>query len=209
MRPAKRVVFDRSDYDNLLDQIVSQINDKRTKDFNDKVEQRMTEEEDLRLNRKALIDEIHHHNNDVSHKRDAFNQANGILKKEKLEKLEEQLRLESLEKVNFFPFVHGDLIERQRNVLTDIIKNEQYQAVVDKNDQLIQKKRDRNQARLNREANNSFLNQYQSAQVSQKRSKAHSPVETLAQNSCILVPKTRFARKEETSPIDSGRAEVI
>jgi hypothetical protein len=44
-RPGKRVVFDRSDFDNLLDQIVSQINDKRTKDFNEKVQRRTDEEQ--------------------------------------------------------------------------------------------------------------------------------------------------------------------
>ena len=91
---------------------------------------------------------------DVSNKRDAFDKANRILKAEKLRKHEEQVKLDSLEKVDFFPFVHGDLIEKQRNILTDIIKNEQYLAVCDKNEIIAQKKRERNQARLNREANN-------------------------------------------------------
>ena len=39
---------------------------------------------------------------------------------------------EQMEKLSYFPFTHGDMIERQRRALNDLQKHEQLQEIKDK-----------------------------------------------------------------------------
>lgn len=55
-----------------------------------------------------------------------------MLKVERAKREEEELRLQSLDRLNYFPFTHGDLIDKQRTVLSEIIKNENILAIKDK-----------------------------------------------------------------------------
>ena len=77
--------------------------------------------------------------------------ANQILKDEKESRKENDKRLKSIERVNYFPFTHGDMIEKQRKALNELQKHEQLDAMRDRASDEVARKR--NQARLNAEAN--------------------------------------------------------
>jgi len=71
-----------------------------------------------------LIEELQSYAIDKDLKREAFDIANRILKEEKQKRNDEELRFHSLDRINYFPFTHGDLIDKQRSVLAEILKNE-------------------------------------------------------------------------------------
>ena len=54
---------------------------------------------------------------DAQQKKDAFIKANGLLKDEKAAKKEKQAQADALDRINYFPFTHGDMIEKQRGAL--------------------------------------------------------------------------------------------
>lgn len=98
----------------------------------------------LNENRQRLMEEIENYANDRERKREAFDTVNRILKEERAKRDEEEMQMKSLDKLNYFPFIHGDLIDKQRSVLSEIIKNEQIQAINDKITAQAQLKRERN-----------------------------------------------------------------
>lgn len=61
---------------------------------------------------------------DKVHKTNAFIEANRILKDEKQERTDNEVRMKSIERVNYFPFTHGDMIEKQRKALNELQKHE-------------------------------------------------------------------------------------
>lgn len=70
------------------------------------------EQETLQMQRHKLIEELQNYAADKDHKREAFDLANKILKEEKLKREEDELRMHSLDRINYFPFTHGELIEK-------------------------------------------------------------------------------------------------
>jgi len=61
---------------------------------------------------------------DKTHKTNAFIQANQILKEEKDERQSNELKMKAIERINYFPFTHGDMIEKQRKALNELQKHE-------------------------------------------------------------------------------------
>ena len=61
---------------------------------------------------------------DKVHKTNAFIQANQILKDEKNERQTNEQKMKAIERLNFFPFTHGDMIEKQRSALNELQKHE-------------------------------------------------------------------------------------
>jgi hypothetical protein len=59
--------------------------------------------------------------------------------------------MKTIERLNFFPFTHGDMIEKQRKALNELQKYEQMNAIKERANEEI--KRKRNQAKLNTLAN--------------------------------------------------------
>lgn len=59
--------------------------------------------------------------------------------------------MKSIERVSYFPFTHGDMIETQRKALNELQKHEQLNAIKERAHDEMHRKR--NQARLNAEAN--------------------------------------------------------
>lgn len=57
--------------------------------------------------------------------------------------------MHSLDRINYFPFTHGDLIDKQRSVLAEILKNEHLLQINEKAVRQAELKRERNQAYLN------------------------------------------------------------
>ena len=140
----KRVIFDRSDFDNILQQIEDQIKTKKANEESEMERKRKDEQSILNENRQRLMEEIENYANDREHKREAFDAANRILKEERAKRDEEEMQMKSLDKLNYFPFTHGDLIDKQRSVLSEIIRNEQIQAIKDKITAQAQLRRERN-----------------------------------------------------------------
>lgn len=138
------MIFDRSDFDNILQQIEDQIKTKKANEDSEMERKRNDEQSILNENRQRLMEEIENYANDREHKREAFDAANRILKEERAKRDEEEMQMKSLDKLNYFPFTHGDLIDKQRSVLSEIIKNEQIQAIKDKITAQAQLKRERN-----------------------------------------------------------------
>jgi hypothetical protein len=138
------VIFDRSDFDNILQQIENQIKTKKANEDSEMERKRKDEQSILNENRQRLMEEIENYANDREHKREAFDAANRILKEERAKRDEEEMQMKSLDKLNYFPFTHGDLIDKQRSVLSEIIRNEQIQAIKDKITAQAQLRRERN-----------------------------------------------------------------
>lgn len=110
-----------------------------------------------------MHEERHFENEDKTHKTNAFIQANQILQDEKNERLDYANKLKAIEKVTYFPFTHGDMIEKQRRALNDVQKHEQLNAIKERaQDELTRKK---NQSRLNAEANELMLLQFQKTAI--------------------------------------------
>ncbi len=59
-----------------------------------------------------MHDERNFEQADKTHKTNAFISANQILKDEKQERQDNEIRMKSIERVNYFPFTHGDMIEK-------------------------------------------------------------------------------------------------
>jgi hypothetical protein len=66
------------------------------------------------------------------------------LKEEKQKRNDEELKLHSLDRINYFPFTHGDLIDKQRSVLAEILKNEHLLQINEKAMKAAEIKRERN-----------------------------------------------------------------
>jgi len=88
---------------------------------------------------------------DKTHKVNAFIQANQILKDEKSERQGNEIKMKAIERVNYFPFTHGDMIEKQRKALNELQKHEQLNDIKERASDEVY--RQRNQTRLNAEAN--------------------------------------------------------
>ena len=96
---------------------------------------------------------------DKTHKTNAFIAANQILLDEKTERKDIEKKLKEIERLNFFPFTHGDMIEKQRKALNELQKHEQLNAIKERAQEDLARKR--NQARLNAEANEQMLLSFQ------------------------------------------------
>ena len=65
-------------------------------------------------------------------KKQAFLQANQVLVDEKMRTKQNESNLEKMEKLDYFPFTHGDLIENQRKVLSELQLQEIQRAIREK-----------------------------------------------------------------------------
>ena len=71
----------------------------------------------LEHQRELMVEERLNEIEDAQQKKDAFIKANGLLKDEKAAKKEKQAQEDALDRINYFPFTHGDMIEKQRGAL--------------------------------------------------------------------------------------------
>ena len=143
----KRVVFDRSDYDDLLNQIVDQIHEKKQREMDERIVEKDDEQRQIAFQRDMMLMEKEDERNDKENKRLAFIQANKILRDERNDRVLGEKVLEQMEKLNYFPFTHGDMIEKQRKALNDLQKHEQLQDIREKQNK--EKERKIMQTRLN------------------------------------------------------------
>lgn len=107
--------------------------------------------------RSRLWQEQMHEAKDKKMKQQALLEANGMLIAEKSTKQKEDAQNRSLERINFFPFTHGDLIEKQRHVLGELQKQELLKNFKERKAASQRRKRDLQQARINQQVNNSLL----------------------------------------------------
>ena len=75
-RFSKRVNFDRTDYDDMLGQIIDQIHEKRDRELLDKIKEREDEQGLLEMQKKLMREELQYENEDKTHKANAFIMAN-------------------------------------------------------------------------------------------------------------------------------------
>ena len=85
---------------------------------------KQVERNEIQQWRQKLWEEQQHQARDKQLKQQALLQANQMLIDEKLQKEREHAENKSLERINYFPFTHGDLIEKQRHVLAELQKQE-------------------------------------------------------------------------------------
>ena len=77
-----------------------------------------------------------------------------------------------MEKLNYFPFTHGDMIEKQRKALNDLQKHEQLQDIREKQNK--EKERKIMQTRLNAQANELMLLSFQREQFEEALQKSNT-----------------------------------
>ena len=105
-----------------------------------------------------MVEERANELEDKSLKQEAFIAANGLLMSEKQQRHLETEKSKALERINYFPFTHGDMIEKQRQALQELQKHEQLNDLKER--QQAAEERKRLQAQLNREANEALVAQY-------------------------------------------------
>lgn len=59
-----------------------------------------------------MLEEREYEEEDKTHKTNAFIAANQILLDEKHERQDNEYKMKQIERLNFFPFTHGDMIEK-------------------------------------------------------------------------------------------------
>ena len=91
---------------------MSQIKEKKEKEESEKGQILKDEQDALLLQRQKLFEEMHFYERDKDLKREAFDIANRMLKEEKLKRQEEEQKIKSLDRINYFPFTHGDMIDK-------------------------------------------------------------------------------------------------
>ena len=168
----KRVVFDRSDYDDLLNQIVDQIHEKKQREMDERIVEKDDEQRQIAFQRDMMLMEKEDERNDKENKRLAFIQANKILRDERNDRVLGEKVLEQMEKLNYFPFTHGDMIEKQRKALNDLQKHEQLQEIREKQNK--EKERKIMQTRLNAQANELMLLSFQREQFEEALQKSNT-----------------------------------
>ena len=90
----------------------------------EKLQERDEEQNLLQYQREQMFEEQTYESEDKVHKTNAFIQANQILKDEKNERQNNDIKMKAIERLNFFPFTHGDMIEKQRKALNELQKHE-------------------------------------------------------------------------------------
>lgn len=152
-RPAKRVIFDHSDYDDLLGKIQGQIEFKQTQKFEEKQRQSEWDAQLLESWRQRLYEEQQNQMRDRNLKQKAFFDANEVLRQQKHEIKQAAKDEKTLERINYFPFTHGDLIEKQRSVLAELQAHELNKSIRERKEIREADARARKQAILNQIAN--------------------------------------------------------
>lgn len=87
---------------------------------------------------------------DKTHKVNAFIMANQLLKNEKADKKTLEDHLKAGEKLSYFPFTHGDMIEKQRSVLNEMQRQENLIGLKERAYEEIERKK--NKAKVSAEA---------------------------------------------------------
>ena len=72
-----------------------------------------------------MVEERANELEDKNLKQEAFIAANGLLMTEKQQRHIDAEKTKALERINYFPFTHGDMIEKQRQALQELQKHEQ------------------------------------------------------------------------------------
>jgi len=125
------------------------------------------------------------------------------LKDEKEQRSQNEQKLKSIERVNYFPFTHGDMIEKQRKALNELQKHEQLDAIKGRaQDELARK---RNQARLNAEANEqmllSFQRQVMDEQMEKQRMREATKKKPFNQSGSLSRGEHASQTSAEASPV--------
>jgi len=88
-----------------------------------------------------MVEERLNEMEDKTTKKDAFIKANGLLKEEKAANKEKQAQADALDRINYFPFTHGDMIEKQRGALQELQKHEQLNDLKERRQAVDERKR--------------------------------------------------------------------
>ena len=112
----------------------------------------------LAYQREKMVEEQKYEREDKSYKKEAFIKANGLLQEEKLMRKQKEDKTKALERINYFPFTHGDMIEKQREALQELQKHEQLNDLKERRQAAEERKRI--QAQLNREANEKMISSF-------------------------------------------------
>ena len=105
--------------------------------------------------RSQMQEERQFENVDRTNKTNAFIQANQILLDEKVERKHNDERIKAVERATYFPFTHGDAIEKHRKALNELQRHENLNGIKERAYDEIERKR--NQSKLNAEANEHML----------------------------------------------------
>jgi hypothetical protein len=119
-RLTKKYEFDKESKADLLQFICDQMQYKQDKEINYKVENIMDERKDLRdFKKKLMADKMFMHEDKLRKKLEFLNQNEQLINKKvyaKKKHHEEKYK----ERMNYFPFTHGDAIEKQRKDLAEL-----------------------------------------------------------------------------------------
>eukprot|EP00347_Sterkiella_histriomuscorum_P003736 403363144 len=124
-RFSKRVKFNQSeDQTKILGQIINQISQNHENKLQNKLYKLESEQKEVQMQTERLKMDQQRFKSDKLRKRFDFLQANEAMLHEK-RMLKDTLQQQKLnDRLNYFPFTHGDQIEQQRQMINDIQKQE-------------------------------------------------------------------------------------
>lgn len=119
-RFGKRIAFDHSEFDDLRGTLQQQIEERAVAREIHEKEFIESEQENIKKAHSKVIKEIEERAKDQEAKRKAILEANEKLVQRNLERDMKIKAEEAKNKVDYFPFTHGDLIETQRKTLVSL-----------------------------------------------------------------------------------------
>lgn len=113
-RFSKKMTFEYEPKQQYLHFIEKQRNEKEQAKLDSRVQKLLDEQEDIREFKMRLIYDIKQKNQEKMENRLDFMTANDDLMATKLKKQEKNNNEKYMDRINYFPFNHGDAIEDQR-----------------------------------------------------------------------------------------------
>ena len=140
----KKTKFLKDNHLEILGTVTKQMQERENELLNEKVDEIMFERRLLRENKKQMVQDQYNFVTDKLLKKLEFVSVNDRLKDAKVENKQQMLAEKENERLNFFPFTHGEVLERQREQIKRVQQAallEQYEQNVLNNKTYAEKKR--------------------------------------------------------------------
>ena len=140
----KKTKFLKDNHLEILGTVTKQMQERENELLNEKVDEIMFERRLLRENKKQMVQDQYNFATDKLLKKLEFVSVNDRLKDAKVENKQQMLAEKENERLNFFPFTHGEVLERQREQIKRVQQAallEQYEQNVLNNKTYAEKKR--------------------------------------------------------------------
>ena len=108
----------------VMGEVTAQMHQREDRLLNDKVDRILQERRLLRENKKQMVQDQYHAATDKMLKKLEFISVNDRLKEAKVRNAEKELGEKAQDRLSFFPFTHGETVEKHRALIKEDQKAE-------------------------------------------------------------------------------------